>query len=392
MKLGNLHVRSFCEHDSGVVLYSQTALREYTVRNMTTLKWGLLVVGLAFAGGSVFAQGDSAGKNVDNKTFFLWLLKTPKKAKNYANSKLTKSNKHLSEQSQALTRLIRRLRTSNQKLKITTLNNIGKMGPNAADALSSLLFELDSKSWEVRTATIRTIGKIGTKARTSIPRVLKALAKDKNAAVRKMAAWTLSRIGLGTTKPTDGLIKALKDSNDWVREAAAEALGDMGQASKVVLNALQRTLLDPSLMVRRAAEESLVQLGSKARKLLESMLRSSSWRKRKAAAWCLYRFGLKAAPSLPSLVKALRDSNPYVQEAAISAIGEMRVLASSALGSLMPLLRNRRKWIRHAAVVSVGKIGPEAKRALPILRRLLRSSSLRTKNAIRQALGQIEGR
>jgi HEAT repeat protein len=81
-----------------------------------------------------------------------------------------------------------------------------------------------------------------------------------------------------------------------------------------------------------------------------------------------------------------------VQEAAISAIGEMRVLASSALGSLMPLLRNRRKWIRHAAVVSVGKIGPEAKRALPILRRLLRSSSLRTKNAIRQALGQIEGR
>ena len=52
MKLGNLHVRSFCEHDSGVVLYSQTALREYTVRNMTTLKWGLLVVGLAFAGGA----------------------------------------------------------------------------------------------------------------------------------------------------------------------------------------------------------------------------------------------------------------------------------------------------------------------------------------------------
>ena len=95
--------------------------------------------------------------------------------------------------------------------------------------------------------------------------------KSADAVVRYNAAWALGRNG--TVEAVPGLIEVLtSDSNAMVRHHAAWALGKMAKDAQIALPSLIRALTDSDWAVRRAAVVSVQQFGPRAAPAAETLV------------------------------------------------------------------------------------------------------------------------
>jgi HEAT repeat protein len=79
------------------------------------------------------------------------------------------------------------------------------------------------------------------------------------------------------------------------------------------------------------------------------------------------RFGPKAKPAVPAVLKALTDDDEKVQVAAAQTFGTLREGAAEAVPALLKLLGSDKAGARQQAIEALGRIGPAAKAALPDL-------------------------
>ncbi len=159
-----------------------------------------------------------------------------------------------------------------------TLQSIGGLGTGAAKAVPALIARLDQA--ETRVATITALGQIGEPAKPAVPK----------------------------------LIGLLENGPDEEKLAAARALTGIGSASAPALPVLYKSLKAPNRDVQIVAVEALIKIEPDDEKLLPVILPLAtggnvSGAVRRAAIGGLKRFGDKAQPAVPTLLKMLDLDN-----------------------------------------------------------------------------------
>ncbi len=153
------------------------------------------------------------------------------------------------------------------------------------------------------------------KANRNVKGLVKTLAYEKDAIVRRKAAKALGQIG--DVRAADPLIVALKDNDYSVRKTAVDALVMLGDARAV--EPLIAALKDKSTSVRLAIIESLGKIGDvRAVEPLVSELKEEIMRQ--AAARALTKIG---KPAVELLIAALMDSNKGARIAVVDVLDEI---------------------------------------------------------------------
>jgi HEAT repeat protein len=115
--------------------------------------------------------------------------------------------------------------------------------PKKEDVPKNINLLKTSATAKVRAQAAEDLGHIGSVraswAADAIEPLINALAKDKDADVRKACAGALGEIGLDAQKVVEALTEALKDSAAGVKIAAATALGQFGAEAKSALPQLR---------------------------------------------------------------------------------------------------------------------------------------------------------
>src|SRR5437899_428830 len=134
-----------------------------------------------------------------------------------------------------------------EKVRLGAARSLAALGPEAKDAVPALGQSLrsDAKNyWDAGMA----LGSIGKPAVTEL---MVALAHP-DPRVRRVAAWSLGKVGPEAIGATAALLKALDDEHDYVRVPAADALSALGPGVGAILTKEIET--GGALARRRAAK------------------------------------------------------------------------------------------------------------------------------------------
>lgn len=166
---------------------------------------------------------------------------------------------------------------------------------------------------------------MGSRVEEDVTALVQSL-KDRDVAVRRMAAEGLGRLGGVAQGAVGALVEALGDDDELVRGSVAEALGSMGPAAEAAVPALVTALRDPEEFVRRVA------------------------------AGALGNIGPGAGEAVPTLTRALKDREEFVRRAVAEALGKIGPPASAARPALQHSLNDRDVLVRHWAAAALKKI------------------------------------
>jgi beta-lactamase regulating signal transducer with metallopeptidase domain/HEAT repeat protein len=207
------------------------------------------------------------------------------------------------------------------RTEMRTAESVGGLAKSVTDVAvnttTSVLMELGRAALRqpVRNAQQVDTGRVAV--------LIRVLATDAGANVRKTAAWALHDISSAGAR--SALIKALQsDSSDRVREMSAWALGDDRQnAAGGVAAALAEALAhDKSDLVRATAAWGLGELEAVDHvSALEGAIADPNERVRQAAIWAIGSLNLRKAP--PGLVNGLKDASSSVRMVTAWALGEI---------------------------------------------------------------------
>jgi HEAT repeat protein len=229
------------------------------------------------------------------------------------------------------------------------------------------------------------------KAHKDVNGLIKALAYQKDARIRRDAARVLGE--LGNPRAVESLVIALKDS-DWdVRRTAAWALGQISNPRAV--EPLIATLGDKNENVRRRAAEALGKIGDpRAVEPLIAALNDKDYDGREAFAGALGQIG--DARAVKPLIAALRDKDVNVPIAAARALGEIG--DSRAALPLVKTLRTSARFqtisgdvssLCHSSAWALEKIGAPA---IEPLIALLKDDNWRLREQVCKILGRLNWR
>jgi HEAT repeat protein len=183
-------------------------------------------------------------------------------------------------------------------------------------ATSALLSALSDSSPRVRAAAAAGLAR--RRDAPAVPALAVCLAKDKDAFVRKMAAYALGEFR--GAERTAALIASLNDKDSDVRGAAAVSLGAFPDAGAVP--ALIRALSDKNAFVRAHSARALGVNGATAKQAVSDLTRllanDDDGEVKRRAAIALGSIGDRSA--LPSLELARHDKDPYLVQAALESI------------------------------------------------------------------------
>ena len=268
-------------------------------------------------------------------------------------------------------------------------------------AVPHLSDALNSESLEVRRASAQALGAVRS------PRAAAALARamdDARSEVRRAAAHALGN--LGDRSALQALSRALEHKDPETRSAAAEALGTLGGDESVPL--LARAVADREENVAIAVIAALKSIGSAGAAIsLKPVLFGDRKNVRAAAAAALDSMSFSAATPeeraaiavlTGDFAAAVREGQAAVKplmEALGSAEVQHRRQAASALvglaspgavPSLIRALRDHDADVREAASLALSDTGAEA---VPPLLEVLAAPDVTAQRLAAQALGRI---
>jgi HEAT repeat protein len=190
----------------------------------------------------------------------------------------------------------------------------GRAAPPPA-AVRDLISQLHDHDPEARIRAISSLGEIGSQAHRALSALGAALKeaalKDENETVRAAATRAVLEVGPRPVSEVSALIDALQDELDVVRFHAAIALGDFGREAHPALGALIHASLwdeDPAVRVE--------------------------------AAVALWKVDHNKAPLVvPTLIKALGDTNELICWIAADCLGQMGPEARDSVPALQQAMQ-----------------------------------------------------
>ncbi len=206
------------------------------------------------------------------------------------------------------------LKSSNQEERLDAAVRLSSLDGDAA--LLALKSALADVSAAVRAVALAGLGE---RMDTSVvPLVAAHLTSDKDAFVRKTAAYALGALSGG--ERTAVLITGLKDKDPEVRGAAAVSLGD--HPDPAALAPLTAALADKSAFVRAQAARALGVNGGAAAQAVPTLIKllasDPDAEVKRQAATAAGAIGDRSA--LPALERASRDHDTYLAQAALDSI------------------------------------------------------------------------
>lgn len=149
-----------------------------------------------------------------------------------------------------------------------------------------------------------------------------------------------------------------------VRREAAEALRRLGASAAEAVPALSAALRDPDPEVRGAALSALVAVGGRALSSIASALQAPDWKLRRGAAAALARLAASDEGAAAELVTAAASEDAVV---AASAAEALAALGPRALGGLRRSLGHSDPRVVEKALALIERLGPAAQPLLPLL-------------------------
>jgi HEAT repeat protein len=256
----------------------------------------------------------------------------------------------------------------------------------------------NDKNAHVRRAAAYALGTFGPPGSPAVPMLREALG-DKDASVRQNAAWALGQIGEQAGEAVEALCKCLGDEDVLVCRDAASALGSMGKNGAAGVSPLIRLAREePDEVVKKTALDSLAHLAGPEHKEfapgLTPLLEDRDVEVSLGAAIVLARIGgPESARALPVLQKALKDADAHIQELAAASLANLGPNAGPAKFDLADALTNEKNStrVRRNAALAIAHIGKEAKPIVPALVKALKTSQpLDVRQFAAEALAQMQ--
>jgi len=226
----------------------------------------------------------------------------------------------------------------------------------AADDVQKLVKALArDKNADDRARAAERLGDM--KAVEAVPALAAAL-KDKDARVRAHAAGALLEIGEPAKAAMPALQEALLDSDGTTVWNAAGALRNMGVVTTDLLFAYQRLLKDHDCDMRVSAAKAIVEY-AKPEELLPIALgcrKDEDSTVAREAREVMEAIG-KSREAVPALIESLADDSPEIREWAAKALGDQKpAAAKQAIPALEAVLEDDNEAVRHAATRALFKI------------------------------------
>jgi HEAT repeat protein/outer membrane protein assembly factor BamB len=220
--------------------------------------------------------------------------------------------------------------------------------------------------------SVEVLGTMGVAAVEAVPLLAELVRDRRRTQSYYAAADALARLS-ATQKPAFiALARLLNDDDAYTREIARVGF----QGLRILpLEALTRCLEDDDPRVRLDAVSGLGRLGSVAKPSLPAILKRLRDDSSKVRAESLLALALvgEGKEVLPGLTEALKDAGPDVRASAVSALGN---LGSEAVPAIAEMLGDPDVDVRRQAITALGRIGPAAVRAVPSLIPLLGDPAL----------------
>jgi len=139
-------------------------------------------------------------------------------------------------------------------LRLAAVKALGEFGPEATPLLVRLLRHEDEK---VRDEAAANLGRLAAEDQAAAVPWIMPLLRDQQKDVRRIAAYTLSRMGPAAKAAIPDLIKLLQDKDPATRCEAAWTLGEMGLQAATAVPALTDLLQDEDNGVRSVAATAI---------------------------------------------------------------------------------------------------------------------------------------
>ncbi len=246
----------------------------------------------------------------------------------------------------------------------TAAKSLMLLGPDAADAVPDLVRLLNDREPGIRVIAAEVLGSIGRAARPAVPK-LKEMLNEVKLEMRLRAA----------PSAVPKLAEMLKEDKLEMRlVVVADALSRIDTDVSEALAALRDTLVSQKLnepFIGIAIElpdrkyvdtdpilESIARFGEKAAPLLAELLDNidfDDWSGGNVSAQCgshlrikaaqmLARLGPEAKSAVPALVRALKDKDPFVRDAAARRAGRIGSAAREAAPEFIALLETKNRF------------------------------------------------
>lgn len=277
-------------------------------------------------------------------------------------------------------------------------------------------------------------------ARTRPASAWAAELRDPSSLVRAQAALALAELGPAAREAEAALTQASRDPDPEVRYAAVVALGAIVPEGKAAIDGMARALVDDDWFVRLAAAQALQNLGERAKpaipalvdalgardpikdfrpvrcgaamvalsridpgakqldgafklivgKLLEDE-RQGSFGARATGARLLGECGAAALPTVPALVKLLKDPDGDVRVAAGEALLKIAPgpQGGAGLAALTEALKSPDLLVRRRAAEALGGRGAQARDALSALKAAVQDPEPEVRQAAQEAVRRI---
>ena len=189
-------------------------------------------------------------------------------------------------------------------VRISAIDALAQMGPQAASAVPALAALTQAADKDERYASFRALGAIGVPAVPALVEALERPAADAN--VRYQAVVALSRIGPGAARAVPALLRSMSNSCGEVRWYSVLALGQIGKAAEPAIPALIDALnIDyPNADMRSVLCGTLGRIGCARPEVITSLrqsLQDVDAAVRCQAAKALGRIGPAAREAIPAL-------------------------------------------------------------------------------------------
>lgn len=174
--------------------------------------------------------------------------------------------------------------------------------------------------------------------------------------------WRLSLIvvvcgtACGPHRPSESLVRQLQSEKPETRVRAAEQIIAKKPPAGEVLPALVQAFRDPRVSVYSAAARAILSLGDPGIDALAGLMSDNDAWVRCRAAETLGLARPAAVRAVPSLIRALRDSDFCVTGKAVAALGS---IGKPAVPALLDMLNDNNPAVRRNAGDALGLMAPE---------------------------------
>ena len=193
------------------------------------------------------------------------------------------------------------------------------IGPEAITALTNGLASTNSR---VRIVIVRQIGNLEAKASAAIPALVTSLG-DADASVAAQAARSLGRIHDRPGQILPVLLSCLSDSRSAVRKSALGGIANFEAEAGSALPHVLELMGDPDEYVRSEAFRAVCKIEKEPIPLLISQLQHPNARVRQTAAMGLASNARQDTNAFNALTNLLNDEDEAVQEQAAKALKSM---------------------------------------------------------------------